>query len=218
MNPRSDSTLVLVSMTLLVLSFGCQEPPLPDITFHLRSLEDLKRLDRVVFVELTEEGDASDYSRDMTRALVQEIQGRRLFHLDILPWDNPICDELVLNDNAGFTMRELSDIRKALRCDAVIVGQVRDFRPHPHTKAGLYLRMIDLKNGWLVWGVDHVWDTSEQQTARRIRRFFDKRMRSGGYEPADWELAVLSPRIFAKFVAYETALTLPDRTSVNKQE
>ena len=75
---------------------------------------------------------------------------------------------------------------------------------------GLFLNLVDLREGRLIWGVDHIWDTTNRLTERSIERFFVKEMRSG-YGPANWRLGLLSPRMFGKFVAHEAAGTLPLR-------
>jgi hypothetical protein len=84
---------------------------------------------------------------------------------------------------------------------------VRDFQQMPRMHASLYLSLVDVNQGRVVWGVDHYWDTTDRLVEKRIKTFYDVRMRSG-YDPMHHEIAMASPRTFAKFVAFEAAQTL----------
>ena len=95
-----------------------------------------------------------------------------------------------------------------LRADAVMFGAVTQFSTHPRLQTGLFLRLLDLRRGVVVWAVDHTWDTTDKQTEARMKRFFDARMR-GDYGPADWRMVRMSPLTFQKFIAHEVVATLP---------
>jgi hypothetical protein len=188
---------------------GCQEPREPStICYCLPHPEDLGQIHRVAFVGLTGQDAWPGVAEDTTVALAQAIAARRLFRLEVVPADDPRCRALALDGASAFTMQGLRDMQVAFQCDAVLVGQIRDFRPHPRTQLGLYLRLIDVKNGRLVWGIDHAWDSTDKHTEESIKRFFADNMRSG-YEPMNWQLAIISPKFFEKFVAFEVADTLP---------
>ena len=105
-------------------------------------------------------------------------------------------------------MEWLAAIGRTLKVDAVLLGAITQYQPYPHMTAGVRVRLIDLQDGQLLWAVQQVWDSSDKAVEARMRGFFRTRMRDG-YEPLGWELAVISPRHFHKFVAYETARTLP---------
>ena len=121
--------------------------------------------------------------------------------------DDPACRDLPLSGKEPLTIKQMAAIRKAFGCRAVLIGLVHDYRPHPHMRIGIYFRLLDLDDGKLIWAVDHVWDTTDRALEPRLRDFFFDEMRSG-YEPVDWRLALISPRAFWKFVAYEAAQTL----------
>jgi len=206
---RDNTCWLLVLGAVLACGAGCNSNDSPAIGYVLGEPRFLAKIHRVVFIELESEQSYPSVAKDMTLALAQAIQARRLFHIDVIYRDDPICEMLSLDGRSGFSMDQLRAMRKSLGCDAVLIGSMRDFRPHPYTQMGLYVRLLDVKNGRLVWGVDHVWNTTDVGTEKRIRKFFDKQMRSG-YEPMDWQLAMISPKVFGKFVAYEAAGTLPE--------
>jgi len=71
----------------------------------------------------------------------------------------------------------------------------------------LRLSLIDLRNGKLLWAVDHTWDTADKETQERIKRYFKNEVRAG-YQPLREDLVSISPIEFNKFVAYEIVQTL----------
>ncbi len=200
----------LACLVALALS-GCMPrevpPPLERIGCHLSSPEDLRRINRVVLVALGDTVNQPQIAGELTAALYREIQDKGLFHLCVIGRNEAACRDLPLTKHEPFTLEELSQLRDALHCDAVLLGTMTCFQPHPRMQAGLYLTLLDLNDGRAVWGVDHVWDTTNRQTERQLQAFFARRMRDA-YSPAGWRIGTMSPKAFAEFVAYEVAETL----------
>jgi hypothetical protein len=193
---------------------GCYRPveePVESVNFFLRSPRDVRRVGRVVFVELAPEPTCPpEVAAEMTLAVYKAIQRKSLFHVDLVRRSDPVCQELPIDRVEAFTVDELAKIREKLQCGAVLFGRVSHFKPFPAMQVGLYLKLMDLRGARALWAVDHVWDTTGEGAERRIRRYFDREIRSG-YEPLGWELVLKSPRAFERFVAYEVAETLPPR-------
>ena len=214
----ATKSALLRLLLLVVLSLGAvggcgqtPEPPEEPIGFYVSSRHDVLRTARVVFIELAGEGECTpELARQAAEALAYAIQQRQLFRLDIVARTDPMCRDLPLDRLEALTLPDLSAMRSALRCDAVLFGHVSQFQPYPRMKMGLVLKLINLKDGKLVWGVDHTWDTADRTTEWRIRSYFDSEVRSG-YDPLSYELVFASPRAFQRYVAHEVARTLPDR-------
>jgi hypothetical protein len=211
--PRAERLVPLAAAALGLLS-GCvriAEPPDEPIAFYVSSRRDVLRLRRVVFVELAAEGDCpARIAWDTTEALAYAIQAKRFFHVDIVRRTDPVCRDLPLDRIGALDVHELPRIGKALSCQAVLFGRVRHFQPHPRMQMALNLKLVDLRDGKLVWGVDQAWDTADGNVENRIRKYFRREVR-GGYEPLGYELVLNSPSAFERFVAYEAANTLPPR-------
>jgi len=190
---------------------GCRRTaraPDEQIGFFLSSRQDLQRTARVVLVELASVDECPpQIARDTTQALASAIQARQLFHVDVVRRTDPLCRDLPIEGVEALTLPELAAIRDALGCDAVLFGRVSHFQPFPRMQIGLYLKLIHLRDGKLVWGVDHVWDTTDRTTELRIEEYFRHVVRSG-YDPLGPELVFKSPRAFQRFVAWEVAGTL----------
>lgn len=214
MRRQSDSIAMLTGALIAVLAVaGCHAPrdiEAARVNFYLSSPRDLLALNRVVFVEIGQDCGYPQVAGDTTEALCQAIQARKLFHLDLIDRTGPACRDIPMGLSETYTMQHLVAIREALKCDAVLFGAVTAFQPHPRMRIGLYLRLLDLRKGKLLWAVDHVWDGADKATEARIRDFFADRLGSG-YDPVDWRLALMSPVMFERFAAYEVAGTLPVR-------
>ena len=187
---------------------GCgPKPHRPDVACYLPRPEDLTGLDRVVVAELTGDDESGRLQRDMTQALAKAIQDRRLFHVDVVDGRDRQLRELSRQAQGPKTLKDLAALRRAFQCDALLVGSIRHFEPYPRMQIGLYLQLLDLRRGQLLWGLEHTWDTTDRATEERIRRFFQRTM-GDDYGPLDWRLAMTSPKAFQKYVASEVAETL----------
>ncbi len=217
--PGKVTTRLLLAL-VAILAGGCAKEAVPvpaRIGHHLRSDKSVLRLHRAVFITMNDRKGTPQIAEGMTNALIGAIQRRQLFHIDVLSPTDPACEGLPLDQRRGLSMKQLAQLREALKCDAVILGAVSHWQTYPRMQIGIYLRLLDLRNGLPVWVVDHIWDSTDKQTEARIREFFQKEMRSG-YDPAQWRLALMSPKVFQKFVAYETANTLPSRVPLEEKE
>ena len=202
-----------------LLAGGCARdgPPVVNINAYLRSRSDVTKLHRVVFISLSECEYPPDIAEGMTQALVSAIQRRRLFHIDQIDPAARDCRDLPLEIREPFSMKHLAQIRDALNCDAVMFGSITRFQTYPRMQMGIYVRLLDLKDGNLIWSVDHIWDSTDRGTTERMEYFFTEEMRSG-YGPVQWRLTMMSPKVFQKFVAYEAADTLPDCSEPPEKE
>ena len=199
---------------------GCQPAPRPvsaGINCHLPSPRDLAGLHRVVFVELDDASGHPGVARSATRALYKSIQARRLFHVDVIWRDDPVCRDLPLDKREAFTLADLTSIRQELRCDALLFGRITNFLPYPRMQMGLYLRLLDLKGGKLLWAVDHMWDMTDREVELRAEGFYEGRMRDL-YGPAKSDVLLMSPAAFHRFVAFEISQTLAPQSASDRQK
>ncbi len=206
--PHSPAALAALALAVLFAGCVCEEPVHHRVGHYVDPSGDLATLDRVALLAL---GDATDHPRvaeDMTDALYAAVVDRRLFHVALVFPEAGNCPAPLPPHRETYTLRDLAEMRRALGTDAVLLGNVRQFAPWPRMRIGLYLRLLDLRTGRLLWAIDHVWDASEEDIRRRMEAFCEREL-GHGPEPLDWELATVSPRVFGKYVAWEVARTLP---------
>ena len=196
-----------VACVTAALAAGC-DPPEPEtaVGYALPDPAHLRRLDSVALVELNHEGPPEGLSRDMTAALAKSIGSRKLFYTKVVRREDPALETTAL-DAGPKSVQELAEIRRAVGCNAVLLGSITHFEQYPRMQIGLFLQLFDLREGRIVWALEHTWDTTDRTTEERIREYFNEKM-TDEYDPLEWRLAMLSPRVFEKYVAHEVAQTL----------
>ena len=107
-------------------------------------------------------------------------------------------------------LQQLSAIRQTLNCDALLIGTLTEYQPYPHLTVGLRLKLLDLTDGQLLWGLEQIWDSADRSTEKRIKRYFHSEMRTDQTHLRE-QLIVISSIKFIKFVTYEVAQTMQPR-------
>ena len=175
--------------------------------YYLTPDEDLGTVGRVDIVEFVNQTRNPQIGAEMSRTVFQGLQKKQMFGLRLFGLEDAQWKSLQVAPDTAYSLEELRAMRDALGSDAVVTGAVTDYRPFPHMSMSLRLSMIDLRDGKLLWAVDHTWDTADKETQERIRRYFRDQVRTG-YEPLREDLVIISPIEFNKFVSYEVVETL----------
>ena len=208
---RPARILMLACLCAAALCAGCGTSPTPPpIGYFAESPYCLDRIRKVVLVDLRADEGSEPNASGLTEALVKGLQGSQVFYVERLGRSAPVLRDLALNKRTvlNVSLSEVQDMQQQLQSDAVLFGAVTQFNTHPRLETGVFLRLLDLRTGVVVWAVDHTWDTTDKQTAARMKKWFDEHMR-GEYEPAGWRMARMSPLTFQKFIAHEIVATLP---------
>jgi hypothetical protein len=189
---------------------GCviytEQEPLSQF-YYRNPNKDFSTIGKVALVKLNNDSSHPKINSTATLTLYEAIQKKQLFSLSIIDEKHPAWQNVQLDTNATYSYQQLAYIKKTLKCDAIIFGTVTDYHPYPHMTIGLSLKLIDLRDGQLVWAVEEIWDTSDKKTEYRIERYYNKNTRSA-LMPLHKELMATSPIKFQKFVSYEIAETL----------
>ncbi|MHC4640041.1 MAG: hypothetical protein ACYS32_00250 [Planctomycetota bacterium] len=209
--------LLLLPFLVSACQFYRVTPPMPEY-YYLNPDKDVSTVGRTALVELNNNSGYPQIPADVTEALFQALQKRQRFGLALVRQNNPAWRSLQLDLNPDtqtqgmtipptYTQDQLNAIRKTLKCDAVLVGTITQFKPYPHMAIGLRMQLLDLRDGRLLWALEQIWDSSDKTTEYRIDSYFQYQMRTG-YAPLREQLIAISPLEFIKFVAYEVAATL----------
>jgi len=180
----------------------------PPISYYLDSSKDLKMIGRTALVELENDVVVHPISSDLTDAIFQEIQKQQLFGMTKIDRDDPALRILKLEMNSRFTPDQLIQIRKKLKADAVLVGEITGYQPYPHMSLSLRLRMIDLMDGKLLWAMEQTWNTTDKTTQDRICEYYNPKRLVLHEENLGGQLGIVSSLKFFKFVAHEVTETL----------
>jgi hypothetical protein len=207
--PASIAAPLAVALLLVTLG-GCTPYPQSEAmadSYYLNPRKDLRDLGRVALVELDNASDYPDISRDATRALFLELQKKQIFGMASVSRDDPVWPTLQQSFDSLHTVQALGAMRENLRSNGLLLGTVTEYRPYPRMSIGLRIKLIDLTDGQLLWGVEQVWDSTDLNVQRRIRAYAHSRLRYAT-GPTPEELVTLSSLEFLKFAACEVAQTL----------
>jgi len=178
--------------------------------YYLNPNKNLSTLGRVAIVELQNKSNYPQVSADITNTLYQALQKRQIFGVMIVNQNDPAWQSIQSDIDTNI-FQQLSLLRKQLKCEAVILGTVTEYRPYPHMMIGLRLKLLDLADSQTIWAAEQVWDSSDKNLEPKIKEYFRKQ-RKGNLEPLGEDLVSLSSIEFLKFVAYEVASTLDKGT------
>lgn len=181
------------------------------VSFFLAGAEDLAKIHQVAFVPIVATQEAQPNADELTQALFQAIQGRRMFQVDVVSADEPACKDIDFSSHQPMTLPQMAALRQALHCDAVLYGSISDFQAYPRMRVSLRLCLVDLRRGKLLWGIDESWDTVDKSLSGRIEDYYSRQMTEAA-SPMGPRLVQVSSQAFGKFVAFEIAQTLPDNS------
>ncbi|MBN1359539.1 MAG: hypothetical protein JW993_03055 [Sedimentisphaerales bacterium] len=202
--------LWLSALILVALIGGCQSDQANNgmaNSYYLNPHRDLTTLGRVALVELDNKSGYPTISADLTEALFVALQKKQLFGLSVVRQDDPAWRGLQENLDSLQALKQLLAMRDALKCNGLLVGTVTEYQPYPRMAVGLRLKLLDLTDGQLLWGLEQVWDSGDASIRERVRDYARNELRSGS-GPLQDEIVVISSLKFGKFIAYEVAETL----------
>ena len=203
----SQLTILFFSAVLLsgCVTYYSGSVPAADY-YYINPNKSLSTIGRVAIIELDNNSSYPAVSNDVVEKLYQALQKKQVFGLTVVHQSDSLWRSLQLDLNSQYTLDQISEIRETLKCDAVLLGTITEFRPYPHMIIGLRLKLLDLRDGQLLWALEQVWDSADKTTQYRIKDYFRSHKRSG-YGPLQEQLASVSSLEFIKFVSYEVAET-----------
>lgn len=204
------SAIILILSAVLMsgcITYYSSSPPEADY-YYINPNKSLSAIGRVTIVELDNDSSYPKISNDITEKLYQALQKKQIFGLTVVPQDDSLWRslQLDLDSNSRYALDEIISIRETLKCDAILLGTITEFRPYPHMIIGLRLKLLDLRDGQLLWALEQIWDSADKTTEYRIKDYFRTR-KSSGYAPLKEQLVSVSSLEFIKFVSYEVAET-----------
>lgn len=208
-SPDVGRLLMVLGAGVCALAAGCAKPPetVAPIPCYMESPGALATVGRVVLVEPPSDTATAAVARDLAQALARAMAARQIFQIDLATPGEAGLEESAMDGRHTLTLEQMKAMRTALRTDVVILAALTEFHPYPRMRMGLRLRMTDLGTGRLIWSVDHVWDGTEESTAKRIQQYHTTRT-PGLADPLEWRVALVSPKAFGEFVAADVAATL----------
>lgn len=204
--------LSLFGLLLSVLLSGCHiiEPvELPQGHYYLNPYGEISAVSRVVLLELENQTSQPDLSDVLTQALADGLGKKHLFAVRTVHRSDELWTTLNLDHITSYSYEDLASIQDTLLADAVVFGTIKRYTSYPHLLMAVHLKMVNVRNGELIWAIEEVWDSTDKNVELRMKRYFSTEMRTG-YEPLEWKILITSPLAFNKFVVHEVVSTLPE--------
>lgn len=179
------SKLRFLSALCLALLGACRtrpQPPPATNYYYLNPDKELATIGRAVIVGLENESDYPQIADQFTKALFESVQKQQFFGLTLISRDDPQWRSLMLKSDAQFSLEQMFAVRKCLGADAILSGTITTYRPYPNMAVGLRLRLLDLRDGQLLWALEQIWDTTDKTTEARIKKYFKDVIRAD-FEP-----------------------------------
>lgn len=205
-------TTAITCFVAAIALCGCHviEPvELPQGHFYLNPRGDIASVSRVVLLELENHSSQPELSDLLTRSLADGLSKKHLFSVRTIYRSDQLWTALNLDDITSYSYEDLASIQENLVADAVVFGTIKRYASYPHMLMALHLKMVNVRNGELIWAIEEVWDSTDKNVELRMKRFFATEMRTG-YQPLEWKILITSPLAFNKFVVYEVISTLPE--------
>ncbi len=206
------TVLVVAAWIIGALATGCgisQPKAIPPTGhFYLDKTADFSAVGRVVVAELENQNATPALGKTLTQALIDGVDKKHLFNVIPIYRLDSEWGSLTFDNLKSFTPQDMANVRKHLKADAMVYGTITRYRSYPQLLVALNLKMVDLRDGRLLWALADVWDSTDKNIELRIKEFYKNEMRTG-YEPMNWQIVINSPNTFYKYVIYEVTATLP---------
>jgi hypothetical protein len=202
-------TTLLLSMIvgLSGCAFDFDNRPAATKCYYRNPDKRVSSIGRVAIVELDNESGYPAISADVSETLYHQLQKKQVAGLFVVHKNDPHWKALQLPPSSPYDLQQLANIRSALKCDALLVGTITEYKPYPHLAVGLRLKMIDLSDGRLVWGYEQIWDTADRTCQQRAERYYQSE-KSADFGLLRKKLISASSIEFLKFVSFEVSQTL----------
>ena len=182
----------------------------PAGSYYLNPNKKPSSIGSVAIFEFENKSDHPTISSDMTKEFYTRMQKSAGFGTFFIDQKDPAWTSYRLDTYGRYSVDELREISKALRCQAVLIGTITEYQPYPHMTMGIRLKMVDLFDGQLLWAYENSWDCSDKQTQDEMLYYFKNTTRFGDSE-VQKKLITISPLNFIKFIAHEASYTITER-------
>lgn len=185
-------------------AFGPVLPPPPQNYFSPTLQGPAMR--RVAVLPLFNERYPGDYLRDVDAAFHGELVKKALF--EVVPVSRAQMETLIgqrqISSVETLPADILSKIHERFGVDGVMFTDLTQFSPYHAVSIGVRLKLVDVGTAQIRWAFDYIYDAGNPAVAEAAKRF--QRRNSSDHSPitSDGGSVLLSPSLFAKYVASET--------------
>ncbi|MBN9518840.1 hypothetical protein J0H58_10030 [bacterium] len=210
----------LTGCHLLTAFRARRTPPPAEPTFseyHLTGWQ-WEGVSRVLVLPALNESPYTRAGTEVRDALTSALQRLGRFEVVAAPPDDRAVLAAVVHRGGAFDEGLMLELARTFRADVIVHPTVTHSSPYPRPRLGLILQAVAPGEGKVIASVDGLWDTSDPVVAERVRAYYRPgpaphpvRARNHVIATDDGfagELALESPALFQRFVAYEAGNVL----------
>jgi hypothetical protein len=178
-------------------------------SFYINPYKFPGSVNMVALFELDNKSSHQGISEDVTKELYHNMQQNALFGTNLIAKNNPKWGSYRLDSYSNYTIEEYNKVLSGVNCDAVLIGVITEYQPYPYMHIGLRLKLIDLRDGQLLWAYENSWNSTDRNTKQRMKDFY-RRSNGSGRSELQEEILSISSKNFIKFISSETTETLQE--------
>lgn len=201
----------LASVLMLTALAGCASNAphaVPLATARVAADFESYPLRRVGLLPFCGEKMAEEQSAALQGAFLNEIHRRTAF--EVVPLNPVDLEEIPESEpfRVGWIQpRTVIDLAHRYSLDAILIGTVTDRQYFVPQRLGVQLDMVAAETGVSIWSATVHLDASHEEVRQGIEAWFNEH-KADVASGETWELALLSPRRFAQFAAFQIAQQL----------
>lgn len=159
---------------------------------------------RAVMIDFANRTHTMGINDSVTESLAQKLIEASYFQVVRQPLTKEIEESY---SKARFKKSLLERIQKETNADAVIMGEVTAFHAYRPIRLGIRLKMLDLKEGKVLWAVDELFDAGFKNISHFAQKYYASTQNTES-PLTTWESILISPALFTGFMCHEIVRTI----------
>ena len=135
----------------------------------------------------------------------------RQTHFEIVPLDWRDLEEVQQSDpyvRGHYRPETVIDLARRFRLDGVLVGTITNCQFYTPQQLSLQFELVATETGSAIWSASVHLDSSSERVVEAVHAYYQASEPTKTADGDGWELALLSPRLFAQFAAWQIASLL----------
>lgn len=218
--PFYKTTLLSLLSCLLALSTACTKSRMADIkersgykpfvATNIYSTPMPRTIQRVAILPIYSSQSLDIELNDLDTVFISSLNQQNLFELIPISRDDMeyLFKKRQFNSTELLPANFLTLIKERYAVNGLIFIDLTSYQPYTPITLGVRSKFIDLSQNKIIWAFDTIFDAGDPHVALSARKF-QLQHHKVSYPLDTGNLILKSPRIFAKFAAYQTFSTLP---------
>jgi len=130
---------------------------------------------------------------------------------EIVPLDPQDLEEVVQIESyrrGRYESQMVIDLARRFRLDGVLIGTVIDYQYYSPQRLSLQVDLVASETGAAIWSGSVSLDGTSERVHRAVEAYFEASESVKTADGKGWEIALLSPRLFAQFAAWQISKML----------